>query len=66
MALRTLDQEVVEELLFNNLLQQIKINSIIPYIVSLGGTNGNDVSFQMEFKWMRNLIHFVIFQSGSD
>lgn len=42
MALRTLDQEVVEELLFNNLLQQIKINSIIPYIVSLGGTNGND------------------------
>lgn len=49
MALRTLDQEVVEELLFNNLLQQIKINSIIPYIVSLGGTNGNDVSFQMGF-----------------
>ncbi|XP_063704857.1 orphan steroid hormone receptor 2 isoform X2 [Culicoides brevitarsis] len=42
MALRTLDQEIVEELLFNNLLQQIKINSIIPYIVSLGGSNGND------------------------
>uniref|UniRef100_A0A336M4G3 CSON011984 protein n=1 Tax=Culicoides sonorensis TaxID=179676 RepID=A0A336M4G3_CULSO len=41
-ALRTFDQELVEELLFNNLLQQIKINSVIPYIVSLGGTNGNE------------------------
>lgn len=61
MALRTLDQEVVEELLFNNLLQQIKINSIIPYIVSLGGTNGNDVSFQMEILVNEKIDRFCYF-----
>lgn len=63
MALRTLDQEVVEELLFNNLLQQIKINSIIPYIVSLGGTNGNDVSPGLtDFNLIQKNVFFTVRQ----
>lgn len=69
MALRTLDQEVVEELLFNNLLQQIKINTIIPYIVSLGGTNGNDVSFALVSPCLihKKILNFSsLLQSGSD
>jgi len=35
-VLRAFEPEIVEYLLFNNLLQQIKIDNIIPYIVSLG------------------------------
>lgn len=51
-VLRTFDEEIVEQLFFNNLLQQIRISSIIPYIVSLGGT-GNDVSKIMFYIYLQ-------------
>lgn len=47
-VLRALEPEIVEYLFFNNLLQQIKIDNIIPYIVSLGGNGGSDQSGSSE------------------
>lgn len=40
-VLRAFEPDIVEYLLFNNLLQQIKIDNIIPYIVSLGQLDEN-------------------------
>lgn len=47
-VLRALEPEIIEYLFFNNLLQQIKIDNIIPYIVSLGGNGGSDQSGSSE------------------
>lgn len=47
-VLRALEPEIIEYLFFNNLLQQIKIDNIIPYIVSLGGNTDSDRSGSSE------------------
>lgn len=37
LALRALDPEIIEDLFFTNLIGQVQIESVIPYILKLGG-----------------------------
>lgn len=37
-ALRALDADTVEDLFFTNLIGQVQIENVIPYILQLGGT----------------------------
>lgn len=54
-SLRALDSEVFEDLFFTNLIGQIEIDNVIPYILRLGGAG---VSNYQPSPWREFLKHF--------
>lgn len=59
-TLRALDAEIIEDLFFTNLIGQVQIETVIPYILKLGGAGVSKKCDSFSFQFELFLLFFLL------